>query len=109
MGKSKREPASQKKRLNTSSTYNPVIIKEGEILTDITKKQWRVGKSVGAGGFGEIYLVSSDITKPVSQDAMYAVKIEPHKNGPLFVEMNFYIRVAKQEMSKSIFFFVNDK
>lgn len=97
MGKSKREPASQKKR-NASASYNPVTIREGEVLTDITKEEWRVGKPVGAGGFGEIYLVSSDVTRTVSQDAMYAVKIEPHKSGPLFVEMNFYIRVAKEEM-----------
>lgn len=100
MGKSKRDPLSMRKRPNTAGVYNPVQIREGEILTDITKKQWRVGKSVGAGGFGEIYLVSDDISKPVSQDAAYAVKIEPHKNGPLFVEMNFYIRVAKQETSE---------
>ena len=26
------------------------------------------------------------------------MKIEPHENGPLFVEMNFYLRTAKQEM-----------
>ena len=25
---------------------------------------------------------------------------EPHANGPLFVEMNFYIRAAKAELSK---------
>jgi vaccinia related kinase len=26
-----------------------------------------------------------------------AVKVEPHQNGPLFVEMNFYARVGKIE------------
>jgi vaccinia related kinase len=51
----------------------------------------------GVGGFGEIYLCSEDISRPVCDDAMKAVKIEPHSNGPLFVEMNFYIRAAKPE------------
>jgi len=37
---------------------------------------------------------------PVGQDAKYVVKIEPHNNGPLFVEMNFYIRTARKHMSK---------
>ena len=26
------------------------------------------------------------------------MKIEPHENGPLFVEMNFYIRSAQPHM-----------
>lgn len=43
---------------------------------------------------------SNDITSPVGQDAKYVVKIEPHNNGPLFVEMNFYIRAARKHMSK---------
>lgn len=102
MGKSKRELASLKKKMNP---YSPVQIKEGELLIDVASKKWRIGKSVGSGGFGEIYLVSDEISKPPSQDAFYAVKIEPHKSGPLFVEMNFYLRVAKKEMSKYLFYF----
>lgn len=43
---------------------------------------------------------SNNITSPVGQDAKYVVKIEPHNNGPLFVEMNFYIRAARKHMSK---------
>jgi len=46
------------------------------------------------------FLASNDITLPVDQDAKYVVKIEPHNNGPLFVEMNFYIRAARKHMSK---------
>lgn len=34
----------------------PDPIREGEILTDVTKKQWKLGRSIGLGGFGEIYL-----------------------------------------------------
>ncbi len=33
----------------------------------------------------------------MADDALKAVKIEPHSNGPLFVEMNFYIRAALQD------------
>lgn len=71
---------------------------EGLIITGITKKKsWRLGKSIGVGGFGEIYLASEDLSRPVGDDAALALKIEPHENGPLFVEMNFYIRSAQPE------------
>lgn len=33
----------------------PDPIKDGEIVRDIQKRQWRLGKSIGVGGFGEIY------------------------------------------------------
>ena len=51
----------------------------------------------GVGGFGEIYLCSDDVSRPVGDDALKAVKIEPHSNGPLLVEMNFYIRAAQPD------------
>lgn len=33
----------------------PETIKDGEVVRDIQKRQWRLGKSIGVGGFGEIY------------------------------------------------------
>lgn len=33
----------------------PEAIPPGEIFTDISKKQWIIGKSIGVGGFGEVY------------------------------------------------------
>jgi len=33
----------------------PEKITEGTILTDLNKGQWRIGPSIGIGGFGEIY------------------------------------------------------
>lgn len=33
----------------------PEKLKEGTILTDLAKGQWRIGSSIGIGGFGEIY------------------------------------------------------
>nr|XP_018904473.1 PREDICTED: serine/threonine-protein kinase VRK1-like [Bemisia tabaci] len=74
------------------------FLQEGEVLTDITKNKWKLGKSIGAGGFGKIYLASQNLYGPVDSNAKYVIKVEPHKNGPLFVEMNFYLRVAKLDM-----------
>ena len=49
----------------------------------------------GVGGFGEIYRCSEDLNRSVENDATLAMKIEPHENGPLFVEMIFYIKAAR--------------
>jgi serine/threonine protein kinase len=73
-------------------------LKHGEFLKDITGKQWKLGKAVGIGGFGEIYLASDNLTKEVKTDSEYVAKVESHKNGPLFVEMNCYLRIAKPGM-----------
>ncbi|CAH1792888.1 unnamed protein product [Owenia fusiformis] len=70
---------------------------EGEILVDtIFKKRWRIGKPVGQGGFGVLYLGFEDGTP--ATEPPYVIKIEPHSNGPLFCELNFYQRAAKQDM-----------
>ncbi|CAD5123044.1 DgyrCDS11423 [Dimorphilus gyrociliatus] len=80
----------------------PPPIPEGEILTDNQKKQWKVGNAIGSGGFGLIYLASSDIEKKVTTStAEYVLKIEPVGNGPLFCEINFYIKAAKKDMVES--------
>lgn len=56
---------------------------------------------IGCGSFGEIYLASDDITKEANvQNSRYVIKIEPHSNGPLFVEIHCLIRTARH--SKSI-------
>lgn len=34
----------------------PDLIKHGEIVSDVTKKKWKIGKSIGVGAFGDIYL-----------------------------------------------------
>ena len=73
---------------------NPIIDSAIQISLSIFKRS----SFLGVGGFGEIYLCSEDLKHSVGEDAPLAVKIEPHENGPLFVEMNFYIRSAKPEM-----------
>jgi len=77
----------------TASGYRmPDHLTPGTMLTDLNKKQWVLGQSVGTGGFGEIYLATED-----GKGEQKVVKIEPHENGPLFVEMHFYISAGKPE------------
>lgn len=75
----------------------PDPLPNGVVLTDVIKRKWKLGKSIGLGGFGEIYLASDDIKKKPGLDAKYVIKVEPHTNGPLFSEMHFYHRVGKSE------------
>ncbi|XP_046734789.1 serine/threonine-protein kinase VRK1-like [Diprion similis] len=84
--------APKKKGANGYKLPDP--IPNGEILTDMAKKRWIIGPSIGVGGFGEIYSAAS-YTDGKSKTYPYVVKIEPHENGPLFVEMHFYMRNAK--------------
>ena len=68
-------------------------------MTNLRGVQWRIGSSIGLGGFGEIYAASrvSTLIKygPEYGDDCedYIVKVEPHTNGPLFVEIAFYLKV----------------
>ena len=46
-----------KKKPAAKSLYKmPEPMPLGEILTDTMKKKWKLGRSIGKGGFGEIYL-----------------------------------------------------
>lgn len=76
----------------------PAPVPLGTVLTDMAKRQWKVGPSIGSGGFGEIYSAceAGSGTKK-TDDFPFVVKIEPHGNGPLFVEMHFYMRNAKKD------------
>ncbi|KAK9882964.1 hypothetical protein WA026_001181 [Henosepilachna vigintioctopunctata] len=85
--------AAKKKGANGYKLPDP--LPKGEILIDIAKKKWKLGTSIGQGGFGEIYMAQQADSK--STNYPYVVKIEPHENGPLFVEINFYIRNAKSQ------------
>ncbi|XP_065168643.1 serine/threonine-protein kinase VRK1 [Atheta coriaria] len=73
----------------------PDPIAQGEVLQDICKRQWILGPSIGKGGFGEIY--SARPSDNSTKDYKYVIKIEPHENGPLFVEMHFYNRCAREK------------
>lgn len=89
------------KKFVSGGRATPTIVREnlkpGEVLTDLTGKQWMIGKPIGVGGFGEIYLVSDVLNQEVTNASPYVAKIESHSNGPLFVEINCYLRIAKLE------------
>jgi len=89
--------AAPKKRVAANGFKLPDPIEAGVVVTDIAKKSWRVGKSIGVGGFGEIYLVSDELNREVDDTANYVIKVEPHSNGPLFTEMHCYMRVCRPE------------
>ncbi|XP_034537786.1 serine/threonine-protein kinase VRK1-like [Notolabrus celidotus] len=78
-------------------TALPKPLPEGFILTDTEKKKWRLGKILGQGGFGLIYLASQDVDRPVAEDTDFVIKVEYQENGPLFSELKFYQRAAKPE------------
>lgn len=76
-------------------------IAHNAILCDISGKQWRIGAPIGKGSFGEIYLASDNVAKPVEiNNAPYVTKIEPHSNGPLFVEIHCLLNVNKQQQQE---------
>ncbi|KAF6036019.1 VRK1 [Bugula neritina] len=72
-------------------------ITEGSRVKDIFKKEWVIGKPVGTGGFGRLYQ-AADFSGSTGSD--YVIKIEPNDNGPLFSELKFYQRKAKESMVK---------
>ncbi|GJQ79324.1 hypothetical protein Trydic_g16189 [Trypoxylus dichotomus] len=86
-----------RKKNSNSTTVTSVDVKSGEVLTDLTGKQWKLGKAVGIGGFGEIFL-ASDVDMGSEESSNYVAKVETHSNGPLFVEVNCYLRIAKKHM-----------
>lgn len=44
------------KRVAAAGCKLPAQLPAGEILTDITQNKWRLGNTIGYGGFGDIYL-----------------------------------------------------
>lgn len=46
------------------------------VITDLYKKQWKIGPSIGSGGFGEIYSAcKADAPLKKHSDYPYVVKI----------------------------------
>lgn len=62
-----------KKKVTAKGYKKPVPIPNGEILTDVSRQQWKIGPSIGSGGFGEIY--SACKLGESSKDYNYVVKI----------------------------------
>lgn len=74
--------------------------KQGVILNDLDGKKWKLGKVLGIGGFGEIYEATNISVR--EQNQSYVAKLEKHSKGPLFVEVNCYLRIAKMQMSEYV-------
>lgn len=54
----------------------PAPIPTGEVIKDtLFKKEWRIGPSIGVGGFGEIYSACDHTLKVKGSDYPYAIKI----------------------------------
>ena len=70
-GKMPKKPKSKKVPVKHGAWKMPPPLPVGELLTDFSGKQWRIGSSVGKGGFGEIYSASS--TKGSNKD--YVIKV----------------------------------
>uniref|UniRef100_A0A1B6DXX2 non-specific serine/threonine protein kinase n=1 Tax=Clastoptera arizonana TaxID=38151 RepID=A0A1B6DXX2_9HEMI len=95
------KPKPRQKKVNGYKMPEPIpqgfVIKDGP-----RKKEWKIGNSIGKGGFGEIYCAALISEGGVAVDTKtgsfpFVIKIEPQENGPLFVEMHFFMKVAKQE------------
>ncbi|XP_006909640.1 serine/threonine-protein kinase VRK2 isoform X1 [Pteropus alecto] len=76
----------------------PLALPEGKVLDDTEGKQWVLGKKIGSGGFGLIYLAFP--TNKPDKDARHVIKVEYQENGPLFSELKFYQRAAKKDCIK---------
>lgn len=76
-------------------------VADNAILSDITGKKWRIGAPIGKGSFGEIFLASDETNRSVDvRTAHFVTKIEPHSNGPLFVEIHCLLNVNKPNDGK---------
>jgi len=62
-----------KKKVSAKGYKKPDPVPNGEILTDVSRQQWKIGPSIGSGGFGEIYSASK--VGESSKDNNYVVKI----------------------------------
>nr|CDJ85883.1 Serine threonine protein kinase-related domain containing protein [Haemonchus contortus] len=63
------------------------------VISDLsTKKQFCVGRQFATGGFGRIYTCNE-----VGSKTELVVKVEPYGNGPLFTELNVFMRIFKPD------------
>ena len=77
----------------------PPSLPAGLVVTDLTKRTWKLGTPIGSGGFGLIYGATAESGSPpgAAPGAQYVIKVESHGSGPLFSEMHCYIRIARAE------------
>ena len=74
----------------------PPGVAPNTVITDIRGKPWTLGSMLGQGGFGAIYRVQPGDIALVEEETKYVAKVEPHDNGPLFVELHALLRLGRQ-------------
>lgn len=69
-------PAAARKKNAKCLYQKPEPVTKGSVFTDAAGKQWKIGPSIGSGGFGDIYSAckATDVPKMVD-DYTYVVKI----------------------------------
>lgn len=68
-------PKASKPKKNAGGYKMAPPIPKGEILEDVNKKKWRLGVSIGKGGFGEIYSAEEYNETKKSSKEDYVIKI----------------------------------
>lgn len=63
-----------KKRIAANGERLPDPIPEGELFKDTAQNVWRLGRSIGLGGFGEIYLGTVPYLSASSRPYMFYVR-----------------------------------
>lgn len=77
-GAKKAATTGAKKKASKKGAYQmPEHLPNGSVLTDLSKSQWKVGPSIGSGGFGEIYSAfkSGESVSQRTEDYPYVVKL----------------------------------
>uniref|UniRef100_A0A914BUY7 non-specific serine/threonine protein kinase n=1 Tax=Acrobeloides nanus TaxID=290746 RepID=A0A914BUY7_9BILA len=64
-----------------------------KLVDKVRKVEIIIDKEIGQGGFGRIY-----VAYLVDKKEPLIVKIEPHGNGPLFVEQGVFTNILKEDM-----------
>lgn len=71
-----KRPCVSKPKAKKSGPYKmPPPLPAGEVISDMAKRSWKLGVSVGKGGFGEIYRAAPLGPSAASQLADHVIKI----------------------------------
>ncbi|CAJ0586571.1 unnamed protein product, partial [Mesorhabditis spiculigera] len=77
-------------------TLAPLMPKGTPLRDTGTKKNYSIGEQFATGGFGRIYTCKEE-----GSSAEFCCKVEPNGNGPLFTEVNVFLRLFKADMIDS--------
>lgn len=95
--KEEEEDTRETRRRSPNGFLLPDPLPRGELLRDIQGQEWELGPAIGLGGFGELYLAARRQPDGSSSPQHFVIKVEPHSNGPLFVEIHFYLRTTRAD------------